>query len=63
MSLAMANQMSALTLKAYFPTLTDTLGFDSTAMLPLCTPPSVLTTITMFKLSRSAFVPSEVGRS
>ena len=63
MILAIANQMSALTLKAYFPSLTATLGFGSTVMLPLCTPPSVLTTITMFKLSRSAFVPSEVDRS
>ncbi|KAG2132844.1 sugar transporter [Suillus bovinus] len=45
-------QLLAQSFAAYFPTLSATMGYNTTVTLLLCAPPWVLSTITAFALSR-----------
>jgi hypothetical protein len=51
-ALALTSQVVALSFNAYFPTLSATLGFNSTVTLLLCAPPFVFAAIVTFVLSR-----------
>ncbi|CAL1701093.1 unnamed protein product [Somion occarium] len=51
-SLAMTSQVVALSFNAYFPTLSATMGFNTTVTLLLCAPPFVFTAILAFLVSR-----------
>ncbi|KAL4267409.1 MFS transporter superfamily protein [Pleurotus pulmonarius] len=52
LALALTSQVVALSFNAYFPTLSATMGFNTTVTLLLCAPPFVFTTIVAFFLSR-----------
>ncbi|PCH41496.1 MFS general substrate transporter [Wolfiporia cocos MD-104 SS10] len=52
MAFAMLSQVVALSFNAYFPTLSATMGFDTTVSLLLCAPPFVLTAILAYINSR-----------
>lgn len=53
---ALTSQVVALSFNAYFPTLTATLGYNSTVTLLLCAPPFVFAAIVAFALSRCVIV-------
>ncbi|KAH8106011.1 MFS general substrate transporter [Cristinia sonorae] len=48
----MTSQINALSFAAYFPTLSATMGFNTTVTLLLCAPPFALAAIVTFPLSR-----------
>jgi sugar phosphate permease len=52
LALALTSQVVALSFNAFFPTLSATMGFNTTVTLLLCAPPFVLTAILAFVLSR-----------
>ena len=52
MALALTSQVVGLSFNAYFPTLSTTLGYDTTISLVLCAPPWIFTTILAFVVSR-----------
>lgn len=52
LALALTSQVVALSFNAYFPTLSATMGFNTTVSLLLCAPPFVFTAIFAFALSR-----------
>ncbi|KAF8231887.1 sugar transporter [Tricholoma matsutake] len=51
-SLALTSQVVALSFNAFFPTLSATMGFNTTVTLLLCAPPFVFTALLAFVLSR-----------
>ena len=53
---AMTSQAVTLSFNAYFPTLSATVGFNTTVMLLLSAPPFVFTAIMAFAISRSVHV-------
>lgn len=52
MALALTSQVVGLSFNAYFPTLSKTMGYNTTVSLVLCAPPFIFTTIVAFVLSR-----------
>lgn len=52
MAFAMLSQVVALSFNSYFPTLSATMGFDTTVSLLLCAPPFVLAAILAYINSR-----------
>ncbi|KAJ8474746.1 hypothetical protein ONZ45_g15847 [Pleurotus djamor] len=52
LAVTLTSQVVALSFNAYFPTLSATMGFDTTVSLLLCAPPFVFTAIFAFVLSR-----------
>lgn len=54
---AMLSQVVALSFNSYFPTLSATLGYDSTISLVLCAPPFVVAAILAYINSRYVKVP------
>lgn len=52
---ALAAQVVALSFNVYFPTLTATLGYNTTVSLLLCAPPFIFAAIIAFFLSRFYF--------
>lgn len=52
LALALTSQVIALSFNAFFPTLSATLGFDTTVTLLLCAPPFVFTVIVAGFLSQ-----------
>jgi hypothetical protein len=52
MALALTSQVVALSFNAYFPTLSQTMGFNRTVTLLLCAPPFAFSTIVTFIVSR-----------
>jgi len=52
LTLALTSEVTALSFNAFFPTLTATLGFDTTISLVLVAPPFILTAIAAFFNSR-----------
>ena len=52
LALAMTSQVVALSFNAFFPTLSATMGFNTTVTLLLCAPPFIFTAIFAFVLSR-----------
>ncbi|KAF8915937.1 MFS general substrate transporter [Mucidula mucida] len=52
MSLALTAQVIGLSFNAYFPTLSQTMGYSYTISLVLCAPPFIFTTIMAFIVSR-----------
>ncbi|KZT13065.1 MFS general substrate transporter [Laetiporus sulphureus 93-53] len=52
MAFAMLSQVVALSFNAYFPTLSATMGFDTTVTLLLCAPPFILACILAYLNSR-----------
>ncbi|KAI0347085.1 MFS general substrate transporter [Trametopsis cervina] len=52
MALAMTSQVVSLSFNAYFPTLSATLGYNSTITLLLCAPPFAWTAIEAYLVSR-----------
>ncbi|KAI0065885.1 sugar transporter [Artomyces pyxidatus] len=52
LALAMTSNVVALSFNAYFPTLSATLGYDTTITLVLCAPPFIWAAIEAFLLSR-----------
>ena len=53
----MTSQVIALSFNAYFPTLTATLGYNTTISLVLVAPPFIFTTILAFFWSRCVWSP------
>jgi len=53
---ALTSIVVALSFNAYFPTLTDTLGYSKTVSLLLCAPPWAFATIVAFMVSRYVIV-------
>jgi len=54
LALALTSQVVALSFNAFFPTLSATLGYNTTVSLLLCAPPFVFTVIVAAFLSRLA---------
>jgi len=52
MALALTSQVVGLSFNAYFPTLTATLGYNTTVTLLLCAPPWAFATIVAFFMAR-----------
>lgn len=52
MAFAMTSQVVSLSFNAYFPTLSATMGFDTTVSLLLCAPPWAFAAIETFFVSR-----------
>ncbi|KAI0050192.1 MFS general substrate transporter [Auriscalpium vulgare] len=52
LALAMTSEVTALSFNAYFPTLSQTLGYDRTVTLVLCAPPFIWAAIEAFLLAR-----------
>ncbi|KZT13068.1 MFS general substrate transporter [Laetiporus sulphureus 93-53] len=52
LALALTSMVVSLSFNAFFPTLTATLGFDTTVTLLLCAPPWALATIVAFAVAR-----------
>jgi len=52
LSLALTSQVVALSFNAYFPTLSQTMGYSTTVSLLLCAPPFLFAAIVAFVLSR-----------
>ena len=52
MAFAMTSQVVSLSFNAYFPTLSATMGFNTTVSLLLCAPPFVFAAIETFFVSR-----------
>lgn len=56
MAVAMTSFVVGLSFNAYFPTLSETMGFGPTVTLLLCAPPFVLAAVVTYAVSRCAFV-------
>jgi MFS family permease len=54
LALALTSMVLGLSFNAFFPTLTATLGFDSTKTLLLCAPPWIFATVVAFIVNRHA---------
>jgi hypothetical protein len=52
LALALTSQVVALSFNAYFPTLSATMGYNTTVTLLLCAPPFIFAAILAFVLSR-----------
>ena len=52
MALALTSQVVALSFNAYFPTLSQTMGFNRTVTLLLCAPPFAFSAVVAFLVSR-----------
>ena len=52
LSLALSSMVISLSFNAFFPTLTKTLGYNSTITLLLCAPPWIFATACAFVVSR-----------
>jgi hypothetical protein len=52
LALALTSEVVALSFNAYFPTLSATLGYNTTVSLLLCAPPFVFTVIVAAFLSQ-----------
>ncbi|KAI0268351.1 major facilitator superfamily domain-containing protein [Gloeopeniophorella convolvens] len=59
LAVALASNVLSLSFNAYFPTLTQTLGFDSTMTLVLSAPPFLWAAIEAFAVSRHSDVVQE----
>ena len=57
MAVALTAQIVGLSFNAYFPTLSQTLGYSTTITLVLCAPPFIWTTIVAFAVSRYVASP------
>jgi len=55
LALALTSQVVTLSFNAFFPTLSATMGFNTTVTLLLCAPPFILTATLAFMLSRCVF--------
>ena len=52
MAFALTSQVVALSFNAYFPTLSQTMGFNRTVTLLLCAPPFAFSAVVAFLVSR-----------
>lgn len=52
MAVSLTSMVLGLSFNAFFPTLSETMGFDTTVSLLLCAPPWVFATLVAFAVSR-----------
>ena len=52
LALALTSMVVSLSFNAFFPTLTETMGYGTTVTLLLCTPPWIFATVVAFVVSR-----------
>jgi hypothetical protein len=58
LAVALTNMTMSLSFNAFFPTLSETMGFSRTVTLLLCAPPWVVATLIAFIVSRYLFPSS-----
>ena len=59
LALALTSMVISLSFNAFFPTLSKTMGFDTTVTLLLCAPPWVFATICAFLVTRQVSVSAQ----
>lgn len=61
LALALTSMVVSLSFNAFFPTLSATMGFNTTVTLLLCAPPWIFATLMTFIVTRCLLLPSQLS--